>query len=204
MQQVAAELNVNPFVCFNTEVLSLTWDEPNSSWVIRIRHLPTGVENNVRADFVILGAGPLSLPKMPKIQGIEKFQGRQCHTAQWDQGLVLDGKKVVLVGTGASGLQVVEAITDKVKELTIFQQSPSWVVPRNATVLTSRMKWALKNIPLFAKLMRAYVFLLVGAPPHLCVVIPRPTFDFPVRHIRLCLAQARRPDAAQQAQPPSP
>lgn len=84
MQQVAAELNVNPFVSFNTEVLQLTWDEPNSSWVIKVRHLVTGLENKIRADFVVCGTGPLALPKMPtNIPGIDKFKGRQCHTAAW-------------------------------------------------------------------------------------------------------------------------
>ncbi len=79
----------------------MTWDESTSTWVINIRHLVTGVEKTIRADFVVAGTGPLALPKMPQnIPGISSFKGRQAHTAQYDSSLIVDGKKVVLVGNG--------------------------------------------------------------------------------------------------------
>ena len=103
MQKVAQDVNALPFVSYNTEAMKMTWDESTSTWVINIRHLVTGVEKTIRADFVVAGTGPLALPKMPQnIPGISSFKGRQAHTAQYDSSLIVDGKKVVLVGNGSS------------------------------------------------------------------------------------------------------
>jgi 4-hydroxyacetophenone monooxygenase len=157
MQSVAAELGVTPFVQFNTEATQCIWNDAESVWEVTVLDRVTGLEKLVKASFVVNGTGFFSLLQMPKnITGIEKFKGKSTHSAQWDMSIVLEGKKVVLVGNGASGLQIVENITDKVAKLDIFQSNPSWIAPRNAEKLTDRTKWMLKNIPGYAKLMRAW------------------------------------------------
>lgn len=159
-QQVASELNINPFVQFNTEATQLVWNAGDACWDVSIKNLVTGVEKVVKTDFVVNGTGFFHLPQLPKnIPGIDSFQGKQCHSAQWDMSIVLENKKVVLVGNGASGLQIVEAIYDKVDKLDIFQSNPSWIAPRNAEKLTDTTKWMLKYIPGYAKAMRTWVYL---------------------------------------------
>lgn len=159
LQRVAVDYNVEPFVQFNTEATQLIWNEGEKCWDVTVKYLPTGVERKVKADFVVNGTGFFSLPQMPKVEGIELFKGKQCHSAMWDQSMVLEGKKAVLVGNGASGLQIVENITDKVSKLDIFQSNPSWITPRNSEKLSELTKWMLRYVPGYAKYMRTKVYL---------------------------------------------
>ncbi|KAI9006779.1 hypothetical protein DFJ74DRAFT_689392 [Hyaloraphidium curvatum] len=161
MQEAAHDLGILPFVQFNTEATQMVWNAGESCWEVGVKNLVDGTERTVKADFVINGTGFFSLPQLPSIPGIDSFQGKQCHSAQWDMSIVLEGKKVVLVGNGASGLQIVENITPKVAQLDIFQSNPSWIAPRNSQKLSNTVKWMLKYLPGYAKAMRAYVYLLL-------------------------------------------
>ena len=85
----------------------------------------------VTCQHVVTANGPLTSPRLPEIPGMEAFKGESFHTARWDQNAALEGKRVGVVGTGASAAQVITTIADEVESLTVFQRTPTWCVPRN-------------------------------------------------------------------------
>lgn len=100
------------------------WDEDAERWVVRT---PRGTYTG---RWLITGAGHLADPSLPDIPGLEAFEGPIMHSARWDHGVDLTGKRVAVVGTGASAIQVVPAIAEAVDELVVFQRTPAWVIPR--------------------------------------------------------------------------
>jgi cation diffusion facilitator CzcD-associated flavoprotein CzcO len=101
-------------------------------WQVETRDSQTGdAGETVTCQHVVTANGPLSSPRMPEIPGMDDFKGESFHTAQWDQSASLKGKKVGVVGTGASAAQVITAIVDDVDTLTVFQRTPTWCIPRN-------------------------------------------------------------------------
>jgi cation diffusion facilitator CzcD-associated flavoprotein CzcO len=114
---------------------------------VRARH---GDEERVyEAQFVIWAAGPNSAPNFPDVRNLDRFKGPVMHTAQWDPEVELDGKKVVLVGSACSGVQVATAIADRVGELTIVQRQPEYIVPNPLAHMPVDQleRWAMENIP---------------------------------------------------------
>ncbi|KAH8815299.1 hypothetical protein F5884DRAFT_841319 [Xylogone sp. PMI_703] len=121
---------------FRTEVLSLQWDESTTSWSIE-----TNRKDKIRTRFVIPVAGPLHRPKLPRLPGIESFQGHSFHSSRWDYnytGGSIDGglikladKRVGIIGTGATAVQIVPHLGEWAKELYVFQRTPSTIDVRN-------------------------------------------------------------------------
>ena len=100
-------------------------------WVIELldtKNNQTG--NNIRANHIVCANGPLSSPRMPELGGMESFRGESFHTANWDKNANLKGKNVGIIGTGASAAQVITSIADEVKQLTVFQRTPTWAIER--------------------------------------------------------------------------
>ncbi|WP_284742376.1 flavin-containing monooxygenase [Amycolatopsis sp. RTGN1] len=112
---------------FGAEVVSAVWDEPTGIWTVRTR---AGAE--MRARFLVAATGILSVPHIPDVPGREAFRGEQHHPGRWPKTPVdFAGKRVALVGTGASGVQLVPALADEVASLTVFQRTPDWCTPLN-------------------------------------------------------------------------
>jgi len=128
IQTVAAEHGVREHVRLGCEVTRVSYDEQRSRWTIETQGIDgtTGVES---ADLVISCVGAFNPPVVPALPGLGDFQGRAFHSTQWPQGLSLSGKRVALIGNGATAMQVAPAIADQVERLTIFQRSPQWVQP---------------------------------------------------------------------------
>lgn len=150
-----AEMQISDHVRFNEEVISTVWDDKDAVWVCTIREA-NGVEYTLKANVVITATGLLNRPAYPKVDGIQDFKGPLFHSACWDHSVDLHGKRVALVGTGASGMQIGPNIAPIVKHLTIFQRSPHWARenPLIFKEVSDEMKWALKNIPFYAKWFR--------------------------------------------------
>ena len=110
---------------FNTKVLGADFDETQDLW--RIRTDPGGV---VTARFLVNASGVLITPKLPDIDGVDSFAGVTMHTARWDHAEDLTGKRVAIIGTGASAVQVIPEIAPIVKHLTVFQRTPIWCFPK--------------------------------------------------------------------------
>src|SRR5437763_6796079 len=112
---------------FNRKVEAARFDEVYHLWRLR---LDDGFELTCR--FVILAIGLLSTPTLPRLEGMEAFKGRSFHTFYWPhEPIELTGKKVAIIGTGATAIQVIGGVADKVGELTVFQRRPNWSCPLN-------------------------------------------------------------------------
>ncbi|QTI70096.1 flavin-containing monooxygenase [Gordonia polyisoprenivorans] len=109
---------------YGCEVLSATWDSDEQRWCVETSEGP------IRSRFVIAAPGALSAPTIPAVQGLDAYEGTVFHTAAWDHAHDLTGRRVAVIGSGASAIQVVPEIVDKVAELVVFQRTPSWVIPR--------------------------------------------------------------------------
>ena len=124
LEQVTDTFDLRPHIRFNAEVLALRWDPERLRWHIRTRR------GDLTADVVVSAAGPLSDPQIPDIPGLDGFPGEVFHSARWNHDVDLRGKRVAVVGTGASAVQIVPAIQAEVGHLTLFQRTPPWVLPR--------------------------------------------------------------------------
>jgi len=115
-------------VRFGTEVTSAGYDEGSKQWHVRVRDRE-GKEETLVTDIVLSAVGVLNQAKWPQLPGRDTFTGAQFHSSDWPEDQDLTGKRVVIVGTGASSMQIAPAIADRVGHLTIFQRSPQWVAP---------------------------------------------------------------------------
>ena len=127
LNHVADKFDLRKFMQFNCKVESAHFDEAKNRWRLKISD---GRELTCR--FIVMAIGLLSIPTPPRIKGMENFKGRSFHTFNWPHEPVeLAGKKVAVIGTGATGIQVIAEIADKVGELTVFQRRPNWSAPLN-------------------------------------------------------------------------
>jgi cation diffusion facilitator CzcD-associated flavoprotein CzcO len=133
---VADKFDLRKYMQFNCKVESAHFDETNDLWRLK---LDDGRELTSR--FVIMAIGLLSIPTPPRLKGVEKFKGQAFHTFNWPHEPVdLAGKKVAVIGTGATGIQVIGEIADKVGDLTVFQRRPNWASPlHNGTISDEEM-----------------------------------------------------------------
>ena len=123
---------------FQTKVTTITWDERASRWILR-----TDRGDEIRARFVTVSQGPLAKVKLPGIPGIRDFKGKMFHSARWDYGYTggdmkggmtgLADKRIAVIGTGATSVQIVPKLADSAHEVLIFQRTPSALAPRNNT-----------------------------------------------------------------------
>jgi cation diffusion facilitator CzcD-associated flavoprotein CzcO len=122
---VADKFDLRPNIQFDTTVEALVFDESTNSWII---HTDSGVLVNAR--FVIAATGILSAPNFPNVPGLETFAGEWHHTARWpDREIEFAGKRVAVIGTGATGIQVISEVAKSAAQLTVFQRSANWTVP---------------------------------------------------------------------------
>lgn len=153
-ERVAEKYGVMAHIKFNKEVASARWD--GSLW-----HVETQDGEKAVADIVISAAGVLHHPAYPDIEGLDTFEGHMWHTARWDHSVDLAGKRVGIIGTGSTASQIVPAIIDKVKKLTVFQRTAQWMHPLPDKRYSEREQRRFKRFPLLMKfLYHWYYFLL--------------------------------------------
>ena len=158
-REVADEYGIHEHIRFNTEVTAAAWDEAARSWRLRVR-TADGREEELEAQALIAAAGQLNRPKMPEIPGRERFAGPSFHSAQWDHSVDRKGKRVAVIGTGASAAQFVPAIAAEVGELTVFQRTPPWFVPVPTyhDEVPQGLSWLLTHVPNYAHWYRFWLF----------------------------------------------
>jgi cation diffusion facilitator CzcD-associated flavoprotein CzcO len=125
---------------FNTKVLGADFDDTHGWWRIRV---DTGA-GVITARFLVNASGVLTTPKLPDIAGVDSFDGITMHTARWDHDQGLTGKRVAIIGTGASAVQLVPEIAPIVKHLTVFQRTPIWCFPKFDVPLPAAARWAMR------------------------------------------------------------
>lgn len=128
------------------------WDDEQKRWAVH-----TGAKGTFHAQFLINATGPLSQPVIPQIPGQERFQGKTFHTNNWDHGYDYRGKRVAIVGSGASAVQVIPAIAPDVAQLHVFQRTPHWVLPRADRLFGPLQRWLLGVKPAY-KLLRWLIY----------------------------------------------
>ena len=147
---------------FNTAVSAARYDEASGRWSIEAQELGKPPER-LAANAVISAVGQLNRPKLPDIAGRDRFKGMAFHSARWPQDLDLGGKRVAVIGTGASAFQIVPAIAAEVQQLTVFQRTPPWLgpAPTYHQDVPEGMKWLLQHVPYYAKWYRFWLFWLL-------------------------------------------
>lgn len=148
LETVAEVFGLEPDLRLNTEVLEAAWDDDALLWRI------TTSSGDLTADVLISACGGLTEPMYPAIPGVEQFAGSVMHTARWDHSVDLRGKRVAVVGTGASAIQVVPAIAPIAGEVLVMQRTPPWVMPRRDRAVPAWYRSLLAAVPPLQRAMR--------------------------------------------------
>jgi cation diffusion facilitator CzcD-associated flavoprotein CzcO len=146
---VADKFDVRRHMRFNTVVEGARWDEEASVWRVAVTDGET-----LSAPYLITATGFLSQPKVPDIPGVADFAGKVIHTTAWDDEYLLEGRKVAVIGTGATAVQLIPQLTKKVSDLTVYQRTPIWVVPKIDLRFGERAKRLFARIPLTQRAIR--------------------------------------------------
>jgi cation diffusion facilitator CzcD-associated flavoprotein CzcO len=152
LKDCAERFGVLPHVRFGTELEAAGWDDEEQLW-----RLETS-EGELTAEFVVAAQGPLSEPALPEVPGIEGFEGKAFHSAQWDHEHDLSGERVAVIGTGASAIQFVPEIQPKVGKLYVFQRTAPWVIPHRNRPLTRWERTLYRLFPPAQRAMRAGIY----------------------------------------------
>lgn len=157
--QASHKYGVRDHIRFETCVTSMRWLTDEQIWEVALRD-SSGAESTVLANAIINAHGRLSRWKWPAIDGLQDFSGPMMHTADWDAELDLKGKRVALIGTGASAAQCGPAIVDEVEHLTVFQRSGHWVVPspKAGAPVPDEVRWAMRHIPHYLEWFRFGIY----------------------------------------------
>jgi 4-hydroxyacetophenone monooxygenase len=158
-ERAASEHDLVEHIRFETEVLAATWDEESATWGIRVR-AADGSEEVLRARVVISAVGQLNRPKVPDVSGRDDFSGLAMHSSRWVDGTDLRGKRVAVVGTGASAFQIVPTIADEARRLHVFQRSAPWMFPNPHyhDRVGPGVAWALRHLPYYGRWYRFLLF----------------------------------------------
>ncbi|CAG9170106.1 flavin-containing monooxygenase [Cupriavidus pampae] len=152
---VSHRFGVREHIRFGTQVDAATYNEGSMDWTVRVSDADDDRNDAnvdvIRANIVISAVGLLNMPKMPAIAGLDTFAGPCFHSARWPEGLDVTGKRVVVIGNGASAMQIVPAIAPIVSQLTVFQRSKQWAAPfdRFQKPVPSAARFLLKELPYY-------------------------------------------------------
>ncbi len=155
MIEVVAKNDLRKHIKFNTNITNATFLPQIGCWQV------TDNQNNTTTVKILVGGlGPLNRPNIPKFEGMSNFKGKLFHSSEWDTNYDLTGKKVAVIGTGASVIQIVPNIIDTLANLTIFQRTPAWIADKLDMVFSEKSKQRFKQFPSLIKLQREGHFLL--------------------------------------------
>lgn len=140
----------------STEVQSMQFDANTGLWRVSTR-TSDGREETLSANVVISAVGQLNRPVIPEFEGLASFEGKYFHSARWEDDAELEGKRVAVIGTGCTAVQLLPKTADKASHVTVFQRSPHWLAPNQDYYrpVEPGIRWALKHIPLYAEWQRA-------------------------------------------------
>lgn len=146
-------------ITFNTTITRMAWDDAAQEW--EVTTLSGGVQEVRRAKFVITARGFLNRPKLPTVPGIADFTGVSLHSTEWSPEVDVRGKRVGVVGAGATAVQLVDGIFDDVEHLTLFQRQPHWVLPNRLGTgdVPEAEAWLQANLPFYARWQRAKTYM---------------------------------------------
>jgi cation diffusion facilitator CzcD-associated flavoprotein CzcO len=153
MHRCKEKYDLERHIQYNTTVTEAQLDEQTQTWKVTAANGKTW-----RVRTVVAALGPLNIPNIPNFEGRERFAGAQFHSSEWQEGVVLDNKKVAIVGTGASAIQIAPNIADTVQTLTVFQRTAPWIFPKNDAPIKKLFRAAYKRLPLAQRLRRSGIY----------------------------------------------
>jgi cation diffusion facilitator CzcD-associated flavoprotein CzcO len=156
LRRVTDSYGLRRHIRFGTEVTGARWDPDEHRW-----HVTTAGGEEYVARFVVSGIGGLHIPNVPTLPGIEDFAGTAFHSARWDHSYDLTGKRVAVVGTGASAIQFVPRIAPSVGHLTLFQRTPPWIMPKPDHEIPGWMRRLFRAVPGAQRAYRALLYWLL-------------------------------------------
>src|SRR4051794_23756218 len=157
LEDVALREGVRDRIRTGVEVTAARWDEARAKWTLDTSAGPH------EADVLVTACGQLSVPSIPALEGLETFAGPAFHTARWDHDVDLAGKRVAIVGTGCSAIQVAPAIQPKVAQLDIYQRSPGWTIPKMDFAYSERTQRLFERFPVVQRAERKAIFAFMEA-----------------------------------------
>jgi 4-hydroxyacetophenone monooxygenase len=181
--EVAQRLNLYDNIAFGAEVVSAEYDASEQEWIVSTRdRVGRSVEH--RAAVVISAVGQLNVPHVPAIEGADLFTGQMFHSAQWPEGVDVRGKRVAVIGAGASAMQIVPAIVGDVSELTVYQRSPQWVAPSSNYFerVPDGVHWLMNHVPFYRAWYRFRLAWTFNDKAHASLQVD-PTWSHPERSI---------------------
>jgi cation diffusion facilitator CzcD-associated flavoprotein CzcO len=153
IQDLIKTYDLKKYIQFNQEVTTSRYDEHLCRWHLTLRN-----GQKIDAQFVIFASGPLHVPQIPNIKGIENFKGEVFHSSQWNHRYNLNQKNVASIGTGGSAIQYIPEIAPKVQNLYVLQRTPAWVIPRDERAYNALDKKLFQRFEWFRKLHRARLY----------------------------------------------
>ncbi|WP_444962726.1 flavin-containing monooxygenase [Nocardiopsis sp. M1B1] len=152
MERVAGEYGVREHVRTDHDMRSAHWEPEGNRWRIETSR------GTVTAQFLVSAAGPLADPSYPDIKGLDTFEGTMFHSANWDHDHDLTGRRIAVIGTGASAIQFVPRIQPAAGKLTLFQRTAPWVMFRHDRDITRLERWLYRNVPLTQQIARKSIY----------------------------------------------
>jgi len=144
---------LGPYIRLNTALCQAVWDEKDALW-----RITTADGQNIVAQVLVSAVGGLHVPKYPDIPGMENFTGPAFHSTAWDSSVTLQGKRVAVIGTGASAIQFVPQIAPETDKLYLFQRTPPWIVPKADFEIPERWRRRFRRFPALGWLFRTGLF----------------------------------------------
>jgi cation diffusion facilitator CzcD-associated flavoprotein CzcO len=157
LREITDRYRLRDHIRFGVEVTGARWDADERRW-----HVTTS-DGDYTARFLVAGIGALHIPNIPALPGIETFRGETFHSAHWNHDYDLTGKRVAVVGTGASAIQFVPQIAPDVAKLTIFQRTPPWIMPKPDHAMPRWVKTLFRVVPGAQRLYRNAIYWLLEA-----------------------------------------
>jgi cation diffusion facilitator CzcD-associated flavoprotein CzcO len=193
-ERAADKYRVRPHIHFNKEIVRAIRDD--GGWAIEMKD-----GEKTRADIVVTATGVLHHPRTPDIAGLESFAGAKFHTARWDHGVGLEGKRVGLIGTGSTAVQITCALPDKVGKLSVFQRTAQWVCPRFDTKYSERTRSRAERFPFIAWLKGQLLRITFETTFTRAVVGDRLMLGIIDRLVRKNLAKVKDPELRKKLTP---
>jgi cation diffusion facilitator CzcD-associated flavoprotein CzcO len=169
IEQVADVFGVTPLVRTRTRVTACEWDDTARNWLVRTEDA-AGEAGELRAAAVVLATGQLNQPAYPAFEGMGSFAGHSFHSARWDHDYDLAGKRVAVIGTGASAVQFVPPVAEQVARMTVFQRTGNWLLPRRNSTYARPITALFRHLPLARTVWRqtlySYLELLTAQIRH--------------------------------------
>ena len=168
LQHCAQKYALLPHIRYDSEVVRAEYDEAAAMWTVTTRKGEVH-----RANVLVSGMGGLSTPAYPTLKGLENFKGKTFHSADWDHGYDLAGKRVAVIGTGASAIQFVPNVAEKVARLDLYQRTPVWIIPKPDRVISAAERALFRRFPKLQLALRNSIYWMLETRVLGFVINPR-------------------------------